>query len=1111
MKLRLLAASLAAVGMMAGSAFAAEVPLGDETFELYAAGDVITNMEAKAAAAEYCYPPAGDPDAFEIVGAWSSGANDLSAMADKGGTLYLALDTEGDVVTNTIQSASDLSNILERNSPYDTELEVSNGEIFLKSTITFVPSDEIEDSLPEGSETDDNIDNGDLKFALYAYEHEVTEQVEVEGNPVDQTTLVTNLVVYHSFYDGDDVIFSNDVITAAINFNLEQEVTVTMKRPAGSDETFFKVAVASLGADVASPLGYATFEDAALNGAPNGGPWFRTVNNSASKAVGSINFSGTGSVAGLTVGYNTVSAGTTYEVDLTGCANVVVSNLTANTEIADISTALDLEEGVQLGFYPTVGTITNVAVNTVEVADPATPYVYTVTTVASQVVTVLAGEEPTPAPTIITVTQTIGGHGGSISNGNFQAVSGVATPITITADQGYVVAQIVTNGAAVADALGETSVTFDAVFSDAEGANNSIVATFAPENAWYVEPFVRNEFGASLGNEGVQAAALDEANGVAVFGRAPGASSVGQVSYNLANLTNDFGKVPEVIAASGGSNSNAGEYWGRSIAAVPPFSATIACNYNNAYAQVFPYEGPWVGEDSEAYTVQFDMGESGLAVPYLYPVAANKAGTFLYGVDKGGAKIYKFAITADAQDATKIGSLDYVASWDFTNGGDLKGIGVGTFNGNDVVYMAKNASRGLWTLDVATGALAKTGAEIDCEVYDIAVIGQANGSPRLFVAGGANIFVFDLAADGTLLVDSPVFKMATASLYNTYTTATRFGAIALDDESRFVIASSVNTTTAAFAVVEKKPANLIVRGTFDDGATVTETAVAFGDSAEVTFNAPAGTTITAVTVNGVAQTVADGATSFTYEAAELTEYVYVAITAETPKYTVSWADSARVVVSNATEEITATTGEFEAGTVLTFYPTEGSITNVTLNAVEVADPATPYAYTVTTDAEQVLKVFAGKAAQAEKPAWAADSGDGSVQDKYWDWAEAHAAGQDLYAAGADYSKQYLLNVDANVTPTLHIDSVEVTDEGTKIVVSAEAGSADVDLEAINGVLDVYVGNSLGSLTKKAIPAANLNYDANGKAEVIIPAQDGKFVKAGVDYSAPAASITEISE
>ena len=710
-------------------------------------------------------------------------------------------------------------------------------------------------------------------------------------------------------------------------------------------------------------------------------------------------------------------------------------------------------------------------------------------------------EQGAVEPTVITVAQTIGAHGSSVSNGNFQAAAGVATPITITADQGYVVAQIVTNGAPVAAALGETSVTFDAVFSDAEGANNSIVATFAKDNAWFLDPFVRNKFMPGITTENTQTSARDEANGVFAVGTAPGASSAGIAQWSFVDITNEFGKITPCDYSLVKSNSHNSEYWGRSITAVSSFESFISCNNQNAgVVVVSPYNGPWDGDGDVSYTISMNMGESELSAPKLYPVAANDAGTFLYGTDTAGSKIYKFAIVADAQDNTKIGSLQYVASWDFTGGGDLKGIGVGTFNRNDVVYMAKNADRGLWTLDVATDTLTKTAATIVGEVYQIYTTGIVDGTPRLVVAGGANINLYDLAADGTLLSATPLFTTATTGLCYPNTTKERFGFIPLDDDSKVIISSYHTGNKMGISVVEKKPANLIVRGTFDDGETTDDRSVAFGAAASETFNAPAGATITAVTVNGVAQSVAEDAKSYTYEAAELTEYVYVNITAEFPKYMVSWAGSQNVVVSNATEEVSGTSGEFEAGVVLTFYPTEGSITNVNGTA---QDPAlASYPYTVTTDANQSIVILAGAQSQpAQKPAWAEASGDGTDSDPYWAWATAHAAEQDLYAEGADYSAQYLMNVDADKTPVLKIDSIGVAAGVVQLVVSATDGTDPISLKTINGVLSVAVGDTLTSLTPTACNASVNNED--GRATINLPANSGNFFRARVDFAAPA--------
>ena len=1093
MKLRLLAASLAAVGMMAGSSLADDVAIGAEYFDLYAVGDVITNMAAKATAASYTGNDGADD--YDLIGQWSSGPNDLTAIAGEPGGIYLALDTEGDVVTNAFLDSETINGVLDTPANYSDENATATGEISLWANISFVPSDEIEDSLADGT----GVDNGDLKFALYAYEHEVTESVDDgEGNFTDVTSLVTNLVVYHSFYkdvgaEDPELVYTNEVIDTAINFDEPQDVYITMKRIPGSSETFFKVTVEN---EITSPL---ACTDAGLAGAiaypSEGGVWFRTVNADGGEAVSSINFSGTGSVAGLAATYATVPAGSTYSVDLTGCENVVVSNATAGAIIADISLALDLEAGVQLDFYPAVGSITNV---NGQAYVGAAPYSYTVTTDASQVVTVLAGEEPVPAPTIITVTQTIGGHGGSISNGNFQAVSGVATPITITADQGYVVAQIVTNGFPVADALGEASVTFDAVFSDADGANNSIVATFAPDSAWFLDPFVRTKTLSLGGSENTFCASLSPEEGFFFVGHSPGASSQGAdilaVQDFIDSLNPAFAPLASANAAST-SSSQALRGGAASAELRLGIVGTLTANAN----WVIPFDG------SAPYQVTHSIGAALDAMDFSANSAYLYAGAYTSGYR---TKVYKLSF---ANGLAQGDTLTVEATYDVQAAGvdRVRAICVETIGGNEYVYVTGGDDDfdAVVVIDTATGTVTKLGDGLGtAQPASIDVAGVADGNPRLYLSfADKTQKVFGLTADGLALVSAePIITISgllgTASCPNVFT---------LDGETNAVACATASGARAY--VLEKKPANLIVRGTFDDGETVDDRSVAFGAAASETFNAPAGTTITAVTVNGVAAQVAEGATSYTFEDAALSNYVYVAMTAAAPTYTVDWTGSQKVSVTNLTDEVSldeVTSGDFTNGVQIAFYPTEGSITNI-LVAGEPQPVVSPFVLTVASDTNIV--VLAGEAAQAEKPAWAADTGDGSATDKYWAWAEQHAAGQNLYAEGADFSEQYLLNVDANVTPTLHIDSVEITDEGTKIVVSAAAGNTAIDLEEINGVLDVYVGNALGSLTKKAIPAANLDFDASGKAEVIIPAQDGKFVKAGVDYSAPAASITEISE
>ena len=78
--------------------------------------------------------------------------------------------------------------------------------------------------------------------------------------------------------------------------------------------------------------------------------------------------------------------------------------------------------------------------------------------------------------------------------------------------------------------------------------------------------------------------------------------------------------------------------------------------------------------------------------------------------------------------------------------------------------------------------------------------------------------------------------------------------------------------------------------------------------------------------------------------------------AATTTYAIDWTGSQNVVVSNATAELTVADTNFTAGAVLTFYPTEGSITNV--NGVAQDPVLEVYTYTVG-EADAVVTVLAG--------------------------------------------------------------------------------------------------------------------------------------------------------
>ena len=196
------------------------------------------------------------------------------------------------------------------------------------------------------------------------------------------------------------------------------------------------------------------------------------------------------------------------------------------------------------------------------------------------------------------------------------------------------------------------------------------------------------------------------------------------------------------------------------------------------------------------------------------------------------------------------------------------------------------------------------------------------------------------------------------------------------------------------------------------------------------------------------------------------------------------------------------------------------VQNVSFSGITKADSLT----LTETTADGVVTFTAATAI----PTWATDVDgqsviDQEVSNKYAAWATNVAKGDTT----GDRSAQFLMNVPVAAEVALTIDGIEVTSDGTIVTIGATKtiggtttpitlGTTDdgVDTPAINGILNVVVADSISELSsttaKKAIPAANLVF-VNGKAEVLIPATDGKFVKASVDYSTPASEITEVTE
>lgn len=316
MKFKLIAAITAAFVMVAGLASAEVTPqiLGQDYFLSYTNNSTIADMNA------YLIENEGVLEVEEgaAVGYWSSGEADMTKVVNDGEEAYLNLDTAGDIVTNSLIAAEDMNNEI-------TAKESGTGEAFIKATMLLVPSDEIESSFVDAYTTNDVdwsiVNNGDLKFGLYAYEYDVTKTVTEGDTTKEVVEVVTNLVIYHSYYDTPieladgnlamPVGYTNFVyeVPDNVDFTQPQEITVTLKQ-SQSKELFFKVNLG--GTDVVSPKGC---QEATILECPDGlpfcdeGPWLRCVNNGNVNTISEINFSGTGNINTLVSGINTTGGG----------------------------------------------------------------------------------------------------------------------------------------------------------------------------------------------------------------------------------------------------------------------------------------------------------------------------------------------------------------------------------------------------------------------------------------------------------------------------------------------------------------------------------------------------------------------------------------------------------------------------------------------------------------------------------------------------------------------------------------------------------------------------------------------------------------------------------
>ncbi len=230
---------------------------------------------------------------------------------------------------------------------------------------------------------------------------------------------------------------------------------------------------------------------------------------------------------------------------------------------------------------------------------------------------------------------------------------------------------------------------------------------------------------------------------------------------------------------------------------------------------------------------------------------------------------------------------------------------------------------------------------------------------------------------------------------------------------------------------------------------------------------------------------------------------------ETTTYAVDWTGSQNVVVSNGTAEVSGTTGNYEAGTVLTFYPTVGLITNVANAAVDPAAASWPY----TVLADDTFTVFAGEEPVAPT-GFAEGDTYGSVTltaaQAAWlntfDNYDAIDAALKTDASGLE--KAYLLNVDPLTGDgTLTVTAITVgTDVQVTIALARTEGETAVTGKAINGTLKLFGTADLGTAFAELATAtiSDDDFSEGDTATATFSGTGAKFFKAVIE-EAPAAA------
>ena len=1050
----------------------------------------------------------------EVTGTgWFAAADDESKIIERiaeGSTQALQLNTESNTLTNKF--ASDVANAV--NNTIGGLNDVTKGTAFFETEVKFVASDTLDAGIAGGTDA--------TKFAIYAY---CDDQAE---------TVTTNLVVFHAYYDAnDEIAYTNEVFDTLIDCEVYTKLRVEMKKmqnPSLRDVNVFSVKVGN-----AEPLSSDTSLDAKMDDELVKGIWFLTTEEQEddnNKLVTSLNFKGTGEIDNIKVGTianDVPDANWTLEGFNSGnnrwplptavaadSKTLFYSNLVVNIDpvgdgrtipaawvgakvTASEAAAADLSAW-NFEYDAQDGTRKTYAFNA---AKDGEDYLYWwVPITAAEVRTAIANQSDIVKTMVVYTSSTSGADAQTLTvsicpkNIEITNTDDVENGETIDVDdwieQGVVTATVISVAklSATGAMVGDAAPTLTATVTDENGdavaaADYTIDASAIDMTTAGLYPVIITATGAGyagtltnyyavmnltwFNGTPTQKALINPQNMtltgahymhttqdgayLAIAASNGNGTGWGHALYSVATLTSIYGTCQGVwevahFTNGGGKGMTANTTSGIMLNGGGSVGGTVATQSTFKGYDIGDLAN--IGTSSnmvqETYTAEWD-GSGYAAGQIMDGIDFNHAGTKVFGNNAGtdGPWVYQLAIDKAAKTMT----------WEATYTTDLgrvRSVSAYYIDGKDYVFVGEGASSGkgeIAVIDPSDGSI--TTICVAADDFTTAEFPASRYFTNVKVSGIASgeMYLYGCTDKGEVVVwalghDAVTGEWKTAPVGNITSAQTA----ALNSKA------SVGNCRAFEVSDDNNAGFLYVQSSPGQFAVVTDISLAQRKALASATLTPAGSDKD-VALGAITATVLDedGATVAASEYTITTNLIDI-----------------------------ATAGEY----TVTITPVEGSVYSNAVTAV----------YTIS------------EPAPAQKPAWAADSGDGSDQDPYWAWATAHAAGQDLYAEGADYSAQYLMNVDADKTPVLKIDSIQVGPGAAVIIVSATDGTDPISLATINGVLNVAVGSSVTALTPKALGRAP-TVSQDGRAMVVISTEDGSFYRARVDFAAAETALTPV--